>query len=225
MKLHSILAPILLVSVLSSCKDDPINLEPCCDVETPIEVVKDSIFTGSKFGVTIGESSEKVYADFQTYANANAHTHLNITKQSYSSLSQIKSAFSDYDALHLGTLDGNAEALHISFKDDKIASIQLSNGQKVNAWPNGFTTTVEVNDPVATVYDKLETISNRVNFAHLFRNISLDAKQVSSSYDEIIGNTDTWSFRYALQEDEFELVEFRFEDGKLASIYNEIQRY
>ena len=204
--------------VFASCSKDTTVNGACCDPISPIEIIKDSISAGSKYGITIGDDVEKVYADFQLYAQENKHEYLGIVRPAYTKLEEVKELLPYYSSLYL-------KSVQFSFKDDKVASIFLTNGDKVNEWPVGYSTTVKVNDPVNVIYDKLETIRKRVNFTHLFDHFNLNFKLIDKPLDLATKQSDKWYFRFKTAENTFEYAELRFTNDRLSSIFFQKEVY
>jgi len=222
----------LFLFAFSSCLNiDPV--EPITIIEPPTNLLvgSDTISTGSYWGLSIGKSAESTYTTVKTLKDSKGQgiTFLNVVSSIFTDVTMLEERLPLYQSIFFDEAKGTDSGVQITFEDNKVKSIFLNNGNKLNRWPVSLSSSSAIvrGDMVGTVYGKLVSISRINAFKSKFERMSLFTKDVCKDYDPHMALSPQWYFSTEIEQDKkMDVVQLNLKDGVLHSIIvNHYQTY
>ncbi|MBL0882428.1 MAG: hypothetical protein IBJ16_03595 [Chitinophagaceae bacterium] len=211
----------LLISILSACTKEEANTEILRSDTSPVSKIisSDTLRTGSFWELTIGDSSFVVYQTLQKIHIEKKVHYLGIVANSFNKLEDIANRITLYTGLDLDEQKGTETGVQVEFEANKIKSIYLNNGTKLDKWPSNSSTTIAVQDQIDQLYPKLRNIQSNALFARKFERISLFRKDINKIYDPIQVKSPQWNFTVTGSDKILYAIYLNFSTGILSSIY------
>lgn len=221
--MHKIFFLFLTAFALSSClKND--DKEPLIIIEPPHDTfitARDTITSGEKWGLKIGDTPEELYAAIQKLKKEQKVSYLSITGNIFTSLEDIQNIIPLYSSILFDRTVGTSTGVQVYFAEDKVKSIYLNSGQQLQKWPNNTpnNSTIFVNENTATLYERLINIQKISAYQKSLERISLFEKNIDKAYDENMSNSKLWYFTTPVNDNTFYEVHLNFNEGKLLSLH------
>lgn len=221
MKQLTILLTILFL--FSACKKEMPNSGP---IEPPIEKIIsiDTVTSGELYGLKIGGNAPLIYSEIQNIQPSEKGNYLGIVGNAYTSLSAIENKIPLYLSLLLDETVGTESGIQIYFSENKVKYIGTNGGTKLNSWPSSLTSDVyiSVNDPIESIYSKLEAIKEISTYAKKFQRISIFEKDVTKAYDVNMSSSKEWNFNFMSDQKSVTRLTLNFQNQQLISIYSTV---
>lgn len=216
----NILSIIPALFLLFSCSND--------DAFPKVE----NITKGQKWTLKIGSSPSDVYQQLQELsAEKHFYTVGLVYKKPYAKPEDIKSDIALYNAITLETSSGVLERVVINFDQNKVSSIEKGGGllNPIQKWPESQSNSISinVNDPLDTIMEKLKAIYQIANYQEY--KIVFPDKWLAKSYDADMKNYEEWAFSFSedisSSRSGRNSVRLYFKNNKLAQIRNEYEEF
>lgn len=211
---------IVLLS-FSACRKEMVNTGT---IEPPLEKIIsiDTLTNGELYGLVIGEPNTTTYAKLQAIKSFQYPNYLGIVGNVFTSLDKVKNKIPLYLSLYLDEEPGTNTGIQIYFSENKVKSILTMGGIQLNEWPSSITSTVSiaVNDPIESIYPKLEAIKEITAYAKKFQRISIFEKDLKKSYDVNMSASLQWNFSFLTDQESGTRLTLNFQNQKLISIYS-----
>lgn len=214
---------ILFLSVLAtSCIKEEPEIEPLilCDCFSNRIIGRDSLTSGRYLGLEINQDAVDIYASLQKMGDTTNLKYLNVVKNVFSGMSQLKDRIPLYQSIYLDEQIGTDSGVQISFENNKVSKIFLNGGKQLAQWPTSGNadTAIKTGDAVTLLYAKLLKINKLSAYIKKFERISLFTKDMSSVYDPILTQLPQWYFTYIPGENLMDVIQLYFQEGKLVKI-------
>jgi len=207
---------------LSACEQNHVAPDPTLIIEpVPHKILgRDTIRSGNYAGLTIGSSAAETYQDLKKVNSPTSINYLNLVSNIYTDLNQLRDKLPLYHNMYFSNPEARHAGIQINFEAGKVKSIFTNEGKKLNKWPVGATNvnSVQVNDPVTIIFDKLVKIKAKPQYAKTFSEIMLLTKDPDKAYDNNMSQLPQWYFSYKLEGRKWDEVQLIFKAGKLGSI-------
>jgi len=197
---------------------------PTIIIEPPPEriISADTLTSGQLWGLTIGESAFSIYSKIQNIGSEKSITYIGVVGNVFTDLNSIENSIPLYASVFLDEAKGTSTGIQLSFAENKVSSIWINDGTQLNKWPANYdrSSSIAINDPIESVYQKLVNIKTIKAFEKKFERISIFGKDVSKSYDSHMSVSPQWYFRASVSDKQYFLVHLNFSGGNLHSIYS-----
>lgn len=226
MKSTVIIAMLSIAFIGTGClNNDPLEPEIITEPVTLVTVSQDTITAGGHLGIKINAAAEDTYGALSALPENNGIRYVNVVGNIFSNINQLNNRIPLYQSIFLDEQKGTDSGVQIAFKEGKVNSIYLNNGNKLAQWPLKETASksVRVGDASDALYGKLVKIQGNNAYANKFQRISLFTKDLSSRYDAVMADSPQWYLRYAVEPKLFEHIDIYFESGKVK--YLIVSRY
>jgi hypothetical protein len=182
-----------------------------------IPVSRDSITVGGHLGIKIDTDAEDVYETLKSLPEGSGIRYVNVVGNIFSNVQQLDNRIHLYESIFLDEHKGTDSGVQIAFKEGKVSSIYLNNGNKLAQWPlkENQSASVRVGDASDALYGKLVKIQGKSSYANKFQRISMFTKDLWSHYDPIMTDSPQWYLRYAVEPKLYEHIQIYFESGKV----------
>lgn len=212
---------LLLISAFTACTKEQAEIDINTSNTTPLSKIisSDTLTSGAYWELTIGDSSTSVYQTLQQIHAAKKVNYLSIVSNTFSRLEDISNRIPLYTSLHLNERNGSATGVQVVFEANKIKSIHLNDGTKLNKWPSNSSSAIAVKDQIDALYPKLQSIKSNAAFAANFERISLFGKDINKTYDPIQAQSPQWHLSVTSADKILHVLFLNFSAGKLSSIY------
>lgn len=207
---------LLLVSAsIISCEkfDSPAS-------EDPKVISVDTLRSGQKWGLVIGDSCTDVYAALQELEIAEGLDYLGIASNVFTRLEDIEARIPLYTSVFLDETQATTTGIQIYYSDNKVKSIWMNNGMQLTRWPldTDSSAAISVNLPVDSIYNRLVNIRSNESYAKLFQRISIFYKNLETPYDPHMKQSAQWHFGFGVNSARFYQVILNFSSGRLSSM-------
>ena len=213
---------LLVLLFFYSCKKEELPEKPLIIVEPPVNMIleQDSLFAGQFWGITIGESTEQVYAALQRIKTEKQITSAEVAGN-YFTIADLDQKIPLYNSLYFDNLIPTEEGVQVYLADNKIKSIYLNNGKLLNRWPQAGSNahTIRTGDAAADIYNKLVLASEQDNYKNRFGRIMLVSKNLSTPYDEHMSISTQWHVGSPVTNKKVYHLILKFNNGMLSSIH------
>lgn len=157
----------------------------------------ENITTGSKWTLKIGSNHKEVYNQLQDLGLQKEFNDVAISdRQAFSNPNEIKSDLSLYRAITLQSSSKIVDRVLIQFDQNKVKEIEKGGGllSPITKWPENMSdeTTIQVNDPIDRIQQKLLAIYENIIYKDY--QITLSNKWLEKPYDPDMDNYDEWHF-------------------------------
>lgn len=192
----------------------------------------ENISKGEKWTLEIGSSTSQVYEQLQEMnIEKEFNTVALVHRQPYSRPEEIQSDISLYNSISIETTSGALERTLITFKEDKVNSIEIGGGllEPVQKWPENQPDdiSININDPLNVIKDKLIALYQMLNYQDY--QIVLPDKLLMKPYDPDMSNYAEWAFSFSenisSMRDGRNSVRLYFKDDKLIKIRNKYEEF
>lgn len=210
-----------LLSLVSCQKEEK---GPIIIVEPPEDrlIAADTLLTGEKWGLAIGESAEVLYARIKELGFSKPVTYLGVVGNVFTGIDGLESKIPLYQSVFLDETKGTSSGIQISFSNDKVSAIYTNEGKPLARWPSSLSmnanTVISKGDPVNKVYGKLENIRKINAYSKKFKRVSIFSKDVSKAYDVHMSASPQWYFVASADEKKHYQIFLDLKDGKLISL-------
>ncbi len=214
MKYLSIL--LLALLALSSCKKDNSEDRFKIPPEPPDSKIlsKDTIRSGSLWGITIGSNAAQVYAKLTELKADKQLRFLGLYKNELTQLDSLKTRMALYNTIEFPNI-----GLTVYSYGDKID--RINRGFDYNRWPVGAGTdnSIAVGDAISLIYQKLVNIKKNIDYEDKFVQIVMPFKKLDTPYDPNMANAVSWYSSTVTQADgKWYNLNLDFDKGKLTSM-------
>jgi hypothetical protein len=218
--IKKLLLPLFSVLMFCSCKKGN-------DFPQTATVTK-----GSKWGLTIGSSSEDVYTQLQKLGIEKDFSHVAVVgRQPFSTPGDVEDLLAFYDAITLETNSGVIDRVIMEFLRDTINYISAGGGLTAETaqWPQDAPDEAAFHkgDPVGGIYQKLVDIYKMPAYSNY--QIVLPDKPLGKPFDPDMARYEQWGFsmsgKVSSQVEGIYSVRLFFTNGKLARIWYEYNEY
>lgn len=219
--MNKLFAGLFFISfVLAGCRQQAVAPAPVSSDSDTRLLGSDTLNRGSYLGFNFGETPEVSYATIQSLRDSKAIPGLNVVANSYPDLSQLRERIPLYLALYLDEQRGTSTGVQFAFEAGKVKSIYLNSGKQLTQWPAqaAASSSIAVGDPVEDLYEKLVQIKSLEPYSNKFERITLSPKDLAKGYDPNMNLLPQWYFPYAVETNQFDVVQLHFREGKLSFI-------
>jgi hypothetical protein len=214
---------IALLIIVCSCKKEPVVSTDL----VPFKIVaRDTLTTGQRWGLTIGETAAQAYEMIQNIRGEQGISSLIVVDNVFAKIEDIESRVPRYTSVFLDEAIGTSSGIQVYIADNKVKSIWTNAGTRLSRWPDISDTTaaVAIEDPIENIYQKLLNASRMPAYVKNFERISMLYKDINKHYDSQMSKSPQWYFvtvddkTYSLVKTYY-LVQLNFSSGVLSSIY------
>lgn len=205
---------LISVSIISCEKFD----SPGSDDPKIISI--DTLRSGQKWGLVIGDSCTDVYAALQELEVTEDLDYLGITSNVFTRLEDIETRIPLYTSVFLDETQATTTGIQIYYSDNKVKSIWMNNGMQLTRWPldTDSSAAVSVNLHVDSIYNRLVNIRSNESYAKMFQRISIFYKNLETPYDSHMRQSAQWHFGLGVNSARFYQVVLNFSSGRLSTI-------
>ena len=193
-------------------------------IEPPEEKIisTDTLRTGQFWGLAIGDATTTIYSKIQNIQPTQNRNYLGIIGNIYTSFDAIKNKIPLYLSIILDENPGTGNGIQIHFSDNKVKHISTNGGTVLKEWPSSITssTIISMNDPIESIYSKLDKIKAMPVYAKYFQRISFFEKDLKKPFDVDMSESNHWDFNFMLNQKSGIRLTLNFQDQKLISIYS-----
>ena len=175
------LVPCLLFLLNACSKQSDNGPEVIVEPPYPYAIKMDTITMGGLWNLVTGSSKKQVYDSIQKEQHIR---YLAITGYIPTALTDIQNRFELYTTLLLDENKGTASGIQFYFENDKIKSIYLNDGTRLNRWPLSGNVAIQTGAAVQGIYDQLTAIQKNPLFSKKFERISLFSKNIQKPFDD-----------------------------------------
>ncbi|WP_339902180.1 hypothetical protein [uncultured Cyclobacterium sp.] len=211
-----LLSPFLLFGCLSASEPEPEII-----IEPPYSslIGTDTITSGDYKHFSIGTNAENAYAAVNLLKEDIGLDYINVVANIYSGMAELEDKLPLYHYIFMDEEKGTSTGVQLGISEDRIATIFLGNGEELEKWPTDLSqSAIRKGDEVASLFDKLETISQNEKYKKKFEAINLLTKDLSKPYDSQMSKSPQWYFGYTLADDKMDVVKLNFEEGILQNM-------
>lgn len=211
-----LLSPFLLFGCLNTSETEPEII-----IEPPYNslIGTDTISSGDYKQFSIGANAETTYASVNQLKENIGLDYINIVANIYSDITELEDKLPLYHYIFMDEEKGTSTGVQLGISEDRIATIFLGNGEELEKWPTDLSQfAIRKGDEVATLFDKLKTISQNDKYKKKFEAINLLTKDLSKPYDSQMSKSPQWYFGYTLADDKMDVIKLNFEEGMLKNI-------
>lgn len=215
--MKNLLIIAFLATIFTGCLQE--TPSPEIITEPPMSRItgSDTITSGSFMGVYIQSDARNVYSEIQNLKATEGVSFLNIVGNSTSDLTQLKERIPLYSYILLDQEKGTDTGVQITLEEGKVKSIYLNSGKKLTQWPSGEkeSNSIRMGDKSDVLYDKLVTIRQKSSYTSTFERISLQTKDIDTSYDTAMSKSPQWYFTHKTGKNTMNEVRIYFTKGKV----------
>lgn len=218
MKNTVLIAMLAMAFIGTGClKNEQVDPEIVIEPTALIPVSRDSITVGDHLGIKIDADAEDVYETLKSLPEGSGIRFVNVVGNVFSNVQQLHNRIHLYESIFLDEQRGTDSGVQIAFKEGKVSSIYLNNGNKLTQWPlkENESTSVRLGDASDALYGKLVKIQSKSSYANKFQRISMFTKDLWSQYDAVMTASPQWYLRYAVEPKLYEHIQIYFESGKV----------
>jgi hypothetical protein len=211
-----LLSPFLLFGCLNTDETEPEII-----IEPPVSslIGTDTISSGAYKQFRIGTNAENTYATVNILKEDIGLDYINVVANFYSGITELEDKLPLYHYIFMDEEKGTSTGVQLGIKEDRIATIFLGNGDELEKWPADLSqSAIRKGDELASLFDKLETISQNKKYKKKFEAINLLTKDLSKPYDSQMSKSPQWYFGYTLADSKMDVVKLNFEEGILQNI-------
>lgn len=211
-----LLSPFLLFGCLNTSETEPEII-----IEPPYSslIGTDTISSGTYKQFSIGANSKATYMAVNQLKGEIGLDYLNVVANIYSDIAELEDKLPLYHYIFMDEEKGTSTGVQLGISEDRIATIFLGNGDELEKWPTDLSqSAIRKGDEVATLFDKLKTISQNDKYKKKFEAINLLTKDLSKPYDYQMSKSPQWYFGYTLTDNKMDVVKLNFEEGILQNI-------
>lgn len=184
--------------------------------DQPTQIVTSDTLTGGNYwGITVGDNHTDVYSKAQALREEKSINTISVVNNIFTDLAVIKDKLPLYHSIFLDASTASANGVQIFFENDKVKSIYNNAGQVLSSWPWDAVPgqSVQQNDAVSGLYNKLVNIKNMSAYSTYFQRLSLFYKNTWTAYDTAMSNSPKWILGSPLSEKVFLRVNLTFNTG------------
>lgn len=184
--------------------------------DQPTQIVtSDTLTSGNYWGITVGDDHTTVYSKAQALSEEKNIKTISVVNNIFTDLAAIKDKLPLYHSIFLDASTASANGVQIFFENDKVKSIYNNAGQLLNSWPWDAVPnqSVQQNDAVSSLYNKLVNIKTLPAYSIYFQRLSLFYKNTKTAYDPDMGLSNKWILNSPVNEKVFLRVNIKFNAG------------
>ena len=216
-RLLFLILPFIALSACQKAEDEPTII-----IEPPVQLLleSDTLVTGGKWGLTIGESAETLYPKIKELQFAKPITYLGVVGNVFTGIDGLENTIHLYQSVFLDETKGTSSGIQISFSDDKVNAIFTNEGKSLTKWPvnTNANATILKGDPIDRIYSKLANIKQINSYSKKFERVTISSKEVTKAYDPHMTLSPQWYFVASVDEKKHYEIHLDFKEGKLSAI-------
>lgn len=216
---------LLMLCALSiaACKKEIVDNDRLITELPPVKHISgDTLKTGQKLGLAIGQQSAYLYTKIQQLKASGQISYMYVVSNVFNTLEQANK-IPLYQSLYLDETVGTSTGIQINFANNKVQSIFTNDGVILSKWPAGAAAnaTISIGDTRDGIYQKLVNIK-QTTYANKLQRISLFSKDLDTAYDAGMTASPQWYFSFKISETRWEFIQLMFTNGVLTNIYDNV---
>jgi hypothetical protein len=204
---------VSLSLAMNACISEDKDVTPVVIIDPPTYhlIGRDTVGTGEH----IGKSHAEYYQTLQARKEVK---HLNIVGNRVQNIGELKHRLPLYNYLIFDYANGTDKGVQVYMEKQVVKSIYLNSGKELKSWPEKGNDVIQVGESSASVAEKLIKLQGKNEYAPIFSRTMLMVKDMETSYDEGLNQTDAWFFTRMEGEDLLDEHTIHFLEGKVDHI-------